>query len=49
MTYDLPASLIVGAIALIPALIKEKFMKTQGFILLGAYAVYVYLTCTAAV
>lgn len=43
--YDLPACLLVGCIALIPALISEKFRKWQGMVLLAVYAVYLYLTC----
>lgn len=45
---DLPACLIVGGIAVIPTLISGKFRRWQGFALLAVYAVYVFLTCTAA-
>lgn len=43
---DLPACLLVGAVALIPALISERFRKWQGIVLLAIYGVYMYLTCT---
>ena len=42
---DLPASLLVALVALIPALFKKKFMKWQGFALLGLYVAYLVLTC----
>lgn len=45
--YDLPACLLVGCIALIPAMVFQKFQKWQGLLLLGVYAVYLYLTCSA--
>ena len=45
--FDLPACLLVGCIALIPAMLFEKFQKWQGFLLLAVYAVYLYLTCFA--
>lgn len=41
---DIPASLVVGAVALIPALISGKFRRIQGAALLALYAVYLYLT-----
>lgn len=46
--FDLPACLLVGCIALIPAMLFEKFQRWQGFLLLAVYAVYLYLTCFAA-
>lgn len=45
--YDLPACLLVGCIALIPAMFFEKFQKWQGMLLLCVYAGYLYLTCSA--
>ncbi len=45
---DLPACLLVGCIALIPAMFLQKFQKWQGLLLLSVYAVYLYLTCSAA-
>ena len=42
---DLPATLLVALVALIPALIKKRFMKWQGFLLLGLYVIYLVLTC----
>lgn len=43
--FDLPACLLVGAIAIIPTLITSKFKRWQGFALLSVYAVYMVLTC----
>lgn len=43
---DLPVCLIVGLIAVAPTMIKSKFSRWQGFVLLGVYAVYLILTCT---
>ena len=45
---DLPACLLVGCIALIPAMFFEKFQKWQGLLLLLVYCGYLYLTCFAA-
>lgn len=45
-TLDLPACLLVGTIALIPAMVSEKFRKWQGLLLLVIYGIYVFLTCT---
>ena len=45
MMIDLPACLLVGLIAIVPALIRKKFSRVQGFILLGVYIGYVVLTC----
>ena len=45
---DLPACLLVGCIALIPAMFFEKFQKWQGILLLLVYCGYLYLTCFAA-
>lgn len=44
---DLPACLLVSCIALIPALINEKFARWQGVTLLIVYAIYVGITCFA--
>lgn len=44
---DLPACLLVGCIALLPAMISEKFSRWQGVLLLGVYIAYVVLTCGA--
>lgn len=43
---DLPACLLVGGVALIPALVSERFRKWQGIVLLIIYGGYVFLTCT---
>jgi len=42
---DLPASLLVGLIALVPALIRSKFSRVQGIIMLVVYIGYVVITC----
>ena len=44
---DLPACLLVGCIALIPAMISRKFHRWQGILLLAVYGGYVFLTCIA--
>ena len=41
---DLVACLVVGVVAVLPALIMKKFTKWQGFLLLALYVVYVTLT-----
>lgn len=41
---DLVACLVVGAVAVLPALIMKKFTKWQGFLLLALYVTYVTLT-----
>ena len=43
---DLPACLLVGFIATIPALVSKRFARWQGVVLLAVYAAYVVLTCT---
>lgn len=43
---DLPACLLVGFIATIPALVSKRFARWQGVVLLAVYAGYVVLTCT---
>ncbi len=42
---DLPACLLVGIIAIVPALIRKKFTRTQGIIMLVTYIAYVVITC----
>ena len=42
---DLVACLVVGTVALVPALAMKKFAKWQGFVLLGLYVVYLVITC----
>ena len=41
---DLPACLVVGAIAVIPTMITKKFSRWQGFVLIAVYIVYVIIT-----
>ena len=42
---DLPATLLVAVVALVPALFARRFMKWQGFLLLALYVGYLVLTC----
>ena len=44
---DLPACLLVGCIAVIPAMAAEKFRRWQGVLLLAVYGVYLFLTLGA--
>ena len=44
---DFPACLIVGALAVIPALIFSRFYRWQGIAILAVYAVYLVITCMA--
>lgn len=46
--FDLPVCLLVGCIAVIPAMIASKFQRWQGVVLLAFYGVYVALTCAMA-
>lgn len=46
---DLPACLLVGCVALIPALISSRFRRWQGVVLLVLYLIYLVLTCTSVV
>ena len=41
---DMPACLLIGAVACIPTLITKRFARWQGVLLLGLYAVYMVLT-----
>ena len=43
---DLQSCLLVGCLAVIPALISKKFRRSQGIVLLFTYAAYVVLTCS---
>ncbi len=42
---DLPACLLVGTIAIVPAMISSKFSRWQGVALLAVYLAYVIVTC----
>lgn len=42
---DLPACLLVGSIAILPAMISSKFSRWQGIALLTVYIAYVIITC----
>ena len=45
MVVDLVACLVIGSVALVPALAMKKFTKWQGYLLLGIYIVYLLITC----
>lgn len=45
MLVDFPACLIVGLIAVVPMLLKERFKRWQGIALLSVYTVYLIITC----
>lgn len=42
---DLPACLLVGLIAVVPAMARSKFSRWQGFLLMAIYTIYVICTC----
>ena len=44
---DLPACLLVGAVAVVPAMVTARFRRWQGVVLLGLYGGYLVLTCGA--
>lgn len=44
---DLPACLLVGCIAVIPAMVSARFQRWQGAALLAMYGGYLFLTCRA--
>mgnify|MGYP000112700253 CR=1 FL=1 len=46
-SLDLPACLLVGCVAVVPAMISERFRRWQGILLLAIYVGYVYMTCVA--
>lgn len=48
MILDMPFCLVILAIALIPALVKEKFTRAQGVVMLAVYVIYLILVCTGA-
>ncbi|MDE7218127.1 MAG: calcium/sodium antiporter [Oscillospiraceae bacterium] len=42
---DIPACLLVGAIAVVPAMVTARFRRWQGAALLAVYGAYIVLTC----
>lgn len=44
---DLPVCLLVGLIAVVPALIRSRFSRWQGIVLLAVYMIYMIITCGA--
>ncbi len=44
---DIPACLLVGTIAVVPAMVTARFRRWQGIALLAVYGTYVVLTCQA--
>ena len=43
---DLPICLLVGLIALVPSMIRSKFSRWQGVLLMIVYAAYIVVTCS---
>ncbi len=43
---DLPACLLVGFIAIVPAMAASRFRRWQGVVMLAVYIAYVILTCS---
>lgn len=43
---DIPASFVVGCVALLPTLVTRKFQRWQGVALLVVYGVYLVVTCS---
>ena len=41
---DMPACLLIGAVACVPTIFTKKFARWQGILLLGLYAAYMVLT-----
>lgn len=46
MFLDIPASLVISLVAVVPALIFKKFTKLQGFVMLALYILYIVLAAT---
>ena len=46
MFLDIPASLVISLVAVLPTLIFKKFTKVQGFALLVLYILYIILAAT---
>ena len=46
MFLDIPASLVISLVAVVPTLIFKKFTKVQGFALLVLYILYIILAAT---
>ena len=44
LTLDMPACLIIAVVALLPMLVRQKFTRLQGGLLLALYAAYLVLT-----
>lgn len=44
---DLPACLLVGILAVVPAMLSARFRRWQGAAMLAVYGAYLALTCTA--
>lgn len=45
---DIPASFVVGCLAMLPALAARRFHRWQGVALLCVYAAYLFITCSGA-
>lgn len=46
MFLDIPASLVISLVAVVPALIFKKFTKVQGIVMLALYILYIVLAAT---
>jgi cation:H+ antiporter len=46
MFLDIPASLVISLVAVVPTLIFKKFTKAQGFVMLALYIAYIVLAAT---
>ncbi len=44
--FDMPVCLLIAAVAVIPTLIRKKFSRIQGILMLIIYAAFVVVTCT---
>lgn len=49
ISLDLPISMLIGGVILIPAMINEKFSRTQGIIAMVIYISYLVVVCTGAI
>ncbi len=45
LTLDIPVCLGISCVAVLPALVTQKFQRWQGIICLTAYGIYLYVIC----
>ncbi|MDD7215650.1 MAG: calcium/sodium antiporter [Anaerovoracaceae bacterium] len=48
LVLDIPACFAIIVMALVPMLLREKYTRIHGFIIMAAYIVYLYLVLTGA-